>query len=282
MITPEILRSVEPFMYMSKFLEGGVRPDGREFRQTRDIVEVVGNVLRNESNIGSASARVGATSVIAGVQAKLVSLPEGIRKKQEQGKVIVEADFSIPLAGERRATQLANGDMSTKIGRVLNTVFDYSQLVEAPTEGMEDGLMAEEDPLVSHPVWHITIHLLITNDDGAVMDCALLAACAALRNSVLPSQRPVSFPVHPVAFTFCYSKRNEETVWLIDPTAEEERVLPRITLVVKAESQHVLGLFGPEGPNDLSVSERPGYAMSDLKEEVWPLVTKEMQRRVFS
>ena len=252
-ITPEIFKAIEPKKYLEKFLDAGVRPDGRT-SSSRSLFEVRTNVI--ESSLSSASVRIGDSMVIASIKSGIFSVPEGIVLvgTQAQGQLTVACDYSLCALGERRIAQLEGSRISKRIESVLNTraVFDKSQL---DVQFAQDDEQQEELKKQTKPVWDICVDLLIVRDDGSVLDAALLAAVTALANTklarinretmkVTDDSIPLQISTVPIGVSFCmYGSK-----FLVDPCGDEEDVLPRIWIVVDAEKKKILGFYGPDLP----------------------------------
>lgn len=289
-ITPEIFKAIEPRKYVEKFLESKIRPDGRDFTDHRSLLEVRTNVI--ESSISSASVRSGNTTVIAAVKAGIFSSPVGVNRvgNKEQGQLNVTCDYSLCMLGERRLAQLEASRISYRIEKVLNIdgVFDKSQLDVVFLEEDDDN---SETVKSQKSVWDVTIDLLVVRDDGSVLDCALLAAMTALKNAKLAkinrenmnvalnkSIPLVMGTVEPVSACLCIHNKS----YLIEPTREEEDVLPRIWIVVDVSSQSVLGLYGPELPRHTLCQYDRGTSqlgLGTIFETIFPLVVKHCSDR---
>lgn len=250
-ITPEIFKAIEPKKYLTKFLDSNIRPDGRDMTTCRSI-EVRHNAI--ESALSSASVRIGDTMVIAGIKAGIFALPQGIVMvgEKSQGQINVVCDYTLCCLGERRVAQLEGSRISKRIESVVNneSVFSKDQLNVVFSE---DGGKSD-----SSAVWDITIDLFVVRDDGAVIDAALLAAVAALGSAKLATINPETMKVTndsyplvlktvPVGISFCRYNKS----FLIDPTRDEENVLPRIWITVDPVSRNILSFFGPESPRNI-------------------------------
>jgi len=277
-ITPEIFKAIEPKKYLEKFLEGGVRADGRT-TSCRSLFEVRTNVI--ESSLSSASVRIGDSMVIATIKAGIFSVPEGILLvgDQAQGQINVSCDYSLCCLGERRLAQLEGSRISKRIESVVNTVVDRSQLdVQFST--------SEEDEVTNKakPVWDLAIDLLVVRDDGSILDSALVAAITALSNTKLTKINretmkavseeviPLELKTVPIGVSFCMYKDS----FLIDPTRYEEDVLPRIWLVVDSNKNNVLSFYGPESPRNPCYESIQGFTPLSIVRSLFPLITPDI------
>lgn len=137
--------------FLNTFLDNGVRSDGRLFSACRPTTIITSGVLTRNA-AGSALATIGSTQVMAAV-----SLQVGI-----------------PAAGYAE-----NGDLvvtsplhATWLERVLveSKMIDLNSLSIVPARA----------------AWRLQVVVMVLNDDGNVRDTMLLAAVAALRNTILP------------------------------------------------------------------------------------------------
>jgi exosome complex RNA-binding protein Rrp42 (RNase PH superfamily) len=276
-ITPEIFKAIEPKKYLEKFLVGGVRADGRT-TSCRSLFEVRTNVI--ESSLSSASVRIGDSMVIATIKAGIFSVPEGILLvgDQAQGQINVSCDYSLCCLGERRLAQLEGSRISKRIESVVNTVVDRSQLdVQFVTSD-------EDQTNKAKPVWDLAIDLLVVRDDGSILDAALVAATTALSNlkltkinretmkAVSDEVIPLELKTVPMGVSFCMYKDS----FLIDPTRDEEDVLPRIWLVVDSNKKNVLSFYGPESPRNPSYDSMPGFSPLSIVRSLFPLITPDI------
>jgi len=286
-ITSEIFRQIEPLMYVSKFLESGVRPDGRT-GDLRSLIEVRDSVI--ESSLGSASVRIGNTSVIAAVTGGIFVTPSGIiHSSGNTGKLNVTCDYSLCSLGDRRQAQAIASTYSQPIESILNNEKIFSTKDQLFVDFTR--MISEELSRDNKPVWDLTVNLLIVRDDGSVLDCALLAAVQALRNTRLASIDESSMMVDvksdsyrrlvigtiPMAFTLVYHKSK----WLVDPTKEEENVLPKLHVVVDSnEPGNIFSIYGPELPGGNIGGEIPKFNLADLTDEIIPKIKTVISDRI--
>ena len=283
-MTTEIYKEIDLLKYESKFLDAKIRADGRDsLSSARQLVEVVPNVV--ESAIGSASCRIGNTCVIVGITAGVFTPPEGVRTESVPlGKVTVTCDYSLPFPGDRRTAQTEACGISSKLEAVLMNpaVFDRHQLIVR---------LVGESNATTRPVWDVCANVVVVRDDGCVLDCALLAAIAAVQSVALPAltrsleiaedepSEQLRFNSIPVSITFAqYIDSAEETHWLLDPTKDEEMVFPRLSIVVANEE--VVGLYGLEGPRTTGITTSGSFSMSDVITHIWATAQPEVTRRI--
>ena len=282
-ITPEIFKAIEPKKYMEKFLNAGVRSDGR-MTNFRSLFEIRTNVI--ESSLSSASVRIGDSMIIASVKAGIFAVPEGIVLvgNQAQGQLSVACDYSLCCLGERRVAQVEGSRISKRVESVLTSrsVFDRAQLEVQFSISDEDS----EDKIKTKPVWDVSIDLLIVRDDGSILDAALLAAVTALGNTKLPKINRETMKVTeesmylqlstiPIGVTFCLHHGKK---FLADPCGDEEEVLPRIWIVVDQEKKNVLSFYGPDLPRNSACQYDPvpSFSIASAIEPLFHLISDEI------
>jgi exosome complex RNA-binding protein Rrp42 (RNase PH superfamily) len=266
----QVLKEIDALKFEKSFLDVGLRSDGRSgpLRPMEVSTGVIG------SAVGSASCKLAnSTRVIAGVTAGIFSFPQDTTLVSKQGRINVSCDMSLKYPGERRSAVTEGGAMSCKLEGILRNMVDVSkQLLVWRDETNDNG-----------PVWDLTVNIVVLNDDGGLLDCALMAAVAALKDTLLPKLHPDfriddSLPpnkldvgnVFPVGFTFC----RFDNQWLIDPSADEEKLFPRLQVVMKGDS--LAGMFGLEGGFEGS---EIGFDMSDVLDNVIPIIQKHAPSR---
>lgn len=275
MITPDVVREIDPERYERKFVEAGIRSDGRVLKGVSRPAVVVPDVI--STAVGSASCKIGNTAVVAGVTAGVFVQPEGIVAACPDGQVSVVIDLSL-IQFERRVAQQEGGALARRIEVVLGNreVLDRSQLLVSADENKDKA------------VWDLNVSVVVLCDDGALMDCVMLAVVAALKNTKLPSldkdlkivrsdpQRPVVIGAVPVGLSFAlYSSADKQTQYLIDPTKGEERVFPKLTIVTIGDD--ILSIQGPEIPG--IVKATASLDLDVIASNVWPLIVAESHKR---
>ena len=103
-------RTVQPLEYYLKFLEQGVRPDGRALLRPRKATATGGVV---SSADGSCTIKLGQTVVIAGVHCE-PSVPT--QTEPDRGRIIVSLEVSAVAsvaasAGQRGSTERQNREL---------------------------------------------------------------------------------------------------------------------------------------------------------------------------
>jgi exosome complex component RRP42 len=268
-VNPELVKSIDPIGYQKKFLENGIRSDGRSELDSRRAVNIVPDVISTAN--GSASCSIGKTSVIVGITAGVFSLPEGIVKSDHEGKIIVNTDLSLCTA-ERHQAAVRGGCLSDRIQTVLNQIVDNKQLeAKIMKDAMMDNLLridSKSDDVIRH-VWDLNVSVVVVNDDGALFDASVRAAIAALEKVRLPAvdetlrvvetEEPTKIvltkKVSPL--TVCeYVNAKGKQVLLIDPSKDEESVFPSYKVVV-TENGGIVFMVGPDIAPGISSTESP-------------------------
>lgn len=161
----EVFRRVYPRDYIKRFLDNGVRPDGRSLMKSRKLSMTTGSI---STAVGSAMLKLGRTTAVAGVIATLV---EPLPNTPEEG--ILDLSVEI-LSTVSQNFKRINDDalvLSHAVRHWLGPHIDRSTLC------VESGKL----------VWHLRLTVYCIDDDGNLYDAVLLAAVAALKNVMLPS-----------------------------------------------------------------------------------------------
>lgn len=234
-----LLQRCEPEVYYRRFLDDGVRPDGRAPHDRRAAQLQRGAI---GSAHGSASVRLGLSTAVAGVRAEIT---ESIPELPAHGQVMVSIEFP-PLCSavfrERQRALSLSTFLSNALTDILNSanVFDHLQL------GIREGQV----------FWNLHLQVVCLNHDGNAFDLCLLAALAALEDTVLPALAEDPLPISgmPVRFVeaavgsagaIVCQGRSVKLVcrplpvtftklpgehWALDPSAEEEALGPSVSL----------------------------------------------------
>ncbi|KAJ3339573.1 Exosome complex component RRP43 [Gonapodya sp. JEL0774] len=236
---------LHPAEYLRRFLAQGVRPDGRPYApkthsaKFRKTLVNVGSISTAE---GSATVRLGKTTVLCGIKAQ-VAVP------------LVDVPDEGYFGG--------------------SPILDLKQLC------IEQG----------SAVWVLYADVVCLNYDGNVMDAALIAIMAALKDVRLPkatyreeegavtvpdwTNRPVSLRINrwPVSTTTCIF---ENHYFLVDPTETESSLSSATLTVVTDETGTLMGLHksGGGGLDVAAMRECVEVAVARGGEGVWIIITK--------
>jgi exosome complex component RRP42 len=155
--------------HIEQFYKTGIRFDGRKMLDYRDIEVKTGISVTAE---GSASCRMGETMVLAGIK---MSLDKPYPDTPDEGVLSVNAEL-LPLSNPEFESGPPNNE-SIELARVIDRgireshAVDLKQLCVTPRE----------------KVWMVSLDIITINDAGNLIDCAGLAALAALKNARFPS-----------------------------------------------------------------------------------------------
>ncbi len=209
--------------HVIKFLQNGLRLDGRKPLEYRDISIEVG-ITKNAE--GSARVKIGETELLVGVKMEVgVPYPD----TPAEGTIIVGAEL-LPLSSPE--FEAGPPDIQAiELARVVDRGIREGHAVNFKKLCLEEG----------RKVWMCVIDIVTLNDAGNLFDAAALGAVAALNNTRFPvfdgekinykklidkglpiEEEPVSVTVLKVGEHF-----------IIDADYEEEKVIDsRLTVAV--------------------------------------------------
>lgn len=166
-------RTVQPLEYYLKFLEQGVRPDGRALLRPRKATATGGVV---SSADGSCTIKLGQTVVIAGVHCEPAVPTEA---EPTLGRVIVSLEVSAVASVAASSGQRGSAERQN---RELGPLLELLQRVAS-----DDLLDLQALCIVEgRAVWSCHCDLYVLEHDGNLTDAALLAMTRALRDVRLP------------------------------------------------------------------------------------------------
>ena len=235
---------------LRRMFEGGKRFDGRGLLDMRPLT--IEFRVSNKAE-GSARVRLGKTEVLAGVKlAPSAPYPDSPGK----GNLIVSGDL-FPLASPR-----------FEAGPPAFPAIELPRLLD---RAIRESHMIKLDKLVITPsekVWAITIDVYPVNDDGNLVDAAMIACVAALKTATVPilgdnglpdyeqhSTTPVPLAEGIIPLSFSFFKLGN--VLVMDPTREEEEAMDvRITFGVSFwNKQHMINSCQKSGVTPLTRAE---------------------------
>lgn len=157
----------QPKQYQRLFLKDEVRPDGRAVTGCREVKIHVNTV---SSAMGSAMVCYGNTRVIAGVKGKFA---EPTINNPNSGYLVPNMMLPMLCNTKYRPGMPADAGVSIshKLATLTTDITDLMELCVVP----------------GRVVWCLYIDVVCVNDDGNVLDAAVLALSAALYNTRLPS-----------------------------------------------------------------------------------------------
>ncbi len=212
---------------ISELLEKGKRLDDRGLLDHRPIKIEQGLIERAE---GSARCYLGKSEVLAGVK---VETGEPFPDTPNDGVMTVNAEL-VPLASPNFEPGPPNEE-SVELARVVDRGIRESHAIDTEKLCIEPG----------KKVFVVFVDVYVLNHDGNLIDCAALAAMAALLNTKMPNYEikdgelkmkqgytPLPLKSHPITVTI--GKINNRLI--IDPWIEEEQVMDaRITIAINDE-----------------------------------------------
>ncbi|KAI0071833.1 ribosomal protein S5 domain 2-like protein [Panus rudis PR-1116 ss-1] len=243
-------RRLHPKVYLERFLGEGLRPDGREFDEWRDISINVGSISTAD---GSALVRLGDTTIVCGVKAEIAE-PE--LDSPNEGFLVPNID--LPALCSPKFKPGPPSEEAQILSDRLNEILVSTGVIPLSSLCIEPGKF----------VWCLYVDAICINLDGNAFDAALLAMVAALKNTRLPKAKysdetdrvlcsrkekvPLEIKRQPCSFSFGIF---DSTYVLADPTTFEEPLLDTtftITLDENGDLVSVLQLgLGYAGTEDV-------------------------------
>jgi exosome complex component RRP42 len=153
---------------LQTLFEQGKRFDGRTLTSYRPV-DVSFDVSKAAE--GSARVKMGKTEVIAGVK---LTLDKPYPDSPDKGNLLVSGDL-LPLASPRYEMGPPKFD-AIELPRLVDRVIRESHVIEL------DKLVVK----AGEQVWTVIIDIYPLNDDGNLIDAAVLAALAALKQAKIP------------------------------------------------------------------------------------------------
>ena len=161
--------TLHPDEYYRSFVHRGVRPDGRSLHRVRKTAVGVGAVGTAD---GSASAKMGATSVMAGVKASLNAEP-ALSVDGPPCRVGIHVELGGVALGDKNE--------------------DASRVEAFLASALAAGDVLDAEALCEHGTgWVLAVDVYVLNHDGNLYDVCLLAVVGALQAVRLPAIRAVT------------------------------------------------------------------------------------------
>jgi exosome complex component RRP42 len=226
--------------YIKTLTEKGSRVDERKFNEYRKPVKIELGVSKKAE--GSAKAIIGNTEVIAGIKMK-VGTPYS--DSPDQGVLITSAEL-LPLSSPEFLPGPPK-EKAIELSRVIDRGIRESKMIDFKKLCVRKGEL----------VWTIFLDIYTINDDGNLIDCAALAALAALKNAVFPKldgdvvlheeHTKKSIPLTLIPVTSTVVRIGKEL--FIDPRTEEEEAMDsRLSISISERGNvHALQLGGVAG-----------------------------------
>uniref|UniRef100_A0AAR2LHT3 Exosome complex component RRP43 n=1 Tax=Pygocentrus nattereri TaxID=42514 RepID=A0AAR2LHT3_PYGNA len=236
------VRTAEPLEYHRSFLKENCRPDGRELGEFRPTTLNTGSINTAD---GSALVRIGNTTVICGIKGELAAPSTDAPDK---GYIVPNVDLP-PLCSSRFRPG-PPGEQAQAASQFIADVIDGSQIIK------KEDLCIEKSKLC----WVLYCDIMCLDYDGNLLDACVVTLLAALRNTQLPTvtinketdlaevdiqhKRHLQINKHPVASSFAVF---DDTVIIVDPTAEEESLATAIITAVTDEDEQLCAFHKPGG-----------------------------------
>uniref|UniRef100_A0A4W4EK40 Exosome complex component RRP43 n=1 Tax=Electrophorus electricus TaxID=8005 RepID=A0A4W4EK40_ELEEL len=236
------VRTAEPLEYHRSFLKENCRPDGRELGEFRPTTLNIGSINTAE---GSALVKIGNTTVICGIKAEL-ALPSS--DAPDKGYIVPNVDLP-PLCSSRFRPG-PPGEQAQTASQFIADVIDSSNIIK------KEDLCIEKSKLC----WVLYCDIMCLDYDGNLLDACIITLLAALKNAQLPKvtinketdlaevelqhKRHLQIRCHPVASSFAVF---DDTVIIVDPTAEEESLCRALLTAVTDEDDQLCALHKPGG-----------------------------------
>ena len=198
-----------------EYMAEGKRFDDRKLDEFRDIKIDLGISKKAE---GSASVKVGKTEVWVGVKMSVMSpYPDS----PDKGNLMVTAEL-LPLS-HKKYEYGPPKFAAIELGRLVDRAIRESKLINFKELCIVEG----------EKVWNLFIDVFSINDDGNLLDAAVIGALAALTSAKMltynKEEEKVDYENHSkdgipltdkVPLNFCVHKIGDKV--FLDPTVEEE------------------------------------------------------------
>ncbi|KAI8971424.1 ribosomal protein S5 domain 2-type protein, partial [Mycotypha africana] len=223
---------IQPHEYVKRFLDQGVRPDGRKLGQFRKTM-----ITKNAISTANASAivRLGGTTVVCGIKAEVCEPNVDVPTK---GFLVPNVELS-PLCSPK-FTAGPPPEKAQAISESIHQLFTHSNLFPLESLCIEEG----------KAVWVLYADMVCLCYDGNVFDASLLALSVALKDLKLPKAEvspsmvvevdptqytePIPLVRFPIASSF--SIFNNPNVVLADPNDTEESLTrEQVTIIMDTE-----------------------------------------------
>jgi len=228
----ELYKAINPVKYLRNFVEKSVRSDGRELLEFRPTIINRDSISKAE---GSALVKIGSTTVICGIKAELA---EPDNAEPSCGFIVPNIDMTKLCSPKHRAMGVSID--SQILNQTLFNTINNSGCVDLTELCIANGKLA----------WVLYCDLVCLDDDGAVLDVAVLALIAALKSLQLPKvlydsdtkvikvdveiKHGLNLKCLPVTTTFITF---EQKYLLADPTADEESIAGTIITISTCDGQ---------------------------------------------
>jgi exosome complex component RRP42 len=210
--------------YVKSILEKGLRIDGRNLDELRKPIKIELGISNKAE--GSAKVTLGETEVAVGVK---LDVGEPYTDSPDEGVLITTTEL-LPLSSPDFDPG-PPGQQATELARVVDRGVRESGMIDFKKLCVKKGEL----------VWLVNLDIYTLNDAGNLIDCAALAAVAALNNSFLPKLEKdrvkygeltkQKLPIKKIPITCTLFKIGDHM--LLDADTEEEKAIDaRLTVAV--------------------------------------------------
>jgi exosome complex component RRP43 len=228
-------------------LNQDIRPDGRKFDEFRDTLL---NSCCIESADGSAMIKMGNSALICGIKSDLI---EPKSESPDEGLITITVELPA-LCSVKYSSGVGNSD-ALVLQQLLQNVINQSKPIDLKKLCISEAKF----------VWNLNIEVICLNNDGNIIDCALIAILAALQSCSLQSVElndkneivykdskiPLEVMNFPIGTTF--SIIDGKT--LCDPSLEEESLADSIINFVVNADNDIIHLIHKTGSTKMSINE---------------------------
>ncbi len=178
----ELFREIYPTAFHVKFLERGLRADGRDPSEVRPLAASSGSL---STALGSSFVRLGRTTVMVGIKGELVSAERKevfcVTHVAWQGPV---ADAGVEVHVE--LSSVCNGErpgLPSGLALWLQACLSHALCGRGREAVSREQLTVDA---ARDAAWVLSIDVFCIDDDGAMLDAMVAASVAALDCAVLP------------------------------------------------------------------------------------------------
>uniref|UniRef100_A0A8C4UVV5 Ribosomal RNA-processing protein 43 n=1 Tax=Falco tinnunculus TaxID=100819 RepID=A0A8C4UVV5_FALTI len=194
---------------------------------------------------GSALVKLGNTTVVCGVKAELAA-----PAVDSANKGYIVPNVELPSLCSTKFRSGPPGEEAQAASQFIADVIENSQIIAKEDLCIANGKLA----------WVLYCDIICLDYDGNILDASAFALLAALKNVQLPSvtineetglsevnlkqKNPLVIRKHPVATSFAIF---DDTLLIVDPTAEEEDLASGTVTVVTDEEGRLCSVHKPGG-----------------------------------
>ncbi|KAH6565375.1 hypothetical protein BASA61_008687 [Batrachochytrium salamandrivorans] len=240
-LDPDTFKKIQPLEYHRRFIQEGVRADGRPllyFRNPEFNTDAI------TSATGSMAMKLGETSVICAIKAELA---EPGPTTPCQGYLVPNIDLPALCSPQYRSGPPS--ELVQSISTFLNSIIPSGDVLDLESLCVVPGRL----------VWVLYADIICLNYAGNVLDAAVAALMGALRNVKLPGisvdsddiptvndEPPKHLKLNRAIISSTFAVFDEKTL-LADPTHEEELLASSHISVVVDDKQIICGISKPGG-----------------------------------